>query len=876
MKTLLTIFNVLSLTFAHGSVLASIGNVLEDADEFLEACQGSLLGDANGNPLPQEPAEMVDAHQDLDLYQLMYGERLDAGMPQRPIHADPRNYDLSAAVFASLQGEEGEADRARKQEEMNQIRRHLHKDMALFDVPGLGRCGYYAALAIRSTIEHPERAEIVISMENLNECLQRVCNFIATRISPEDIEIWGAILASNPGYFEQGKIRMDILLADLSRGEVEVDDMILKFLREILSLPPDIIMIKDTDETALKIFQPHGELIHCGTNHFMVALPKVTSTGLPITAVKCQETDGQWWNSQETQPSTPVQGDLRQGTPLLEMQSERSKQGFPLTRSRAIVFSENPEMEGPIVRNPTESAGAGNPLSREPMATVSSPQNVDWHQRPIAVAASDDDSVAAILARKQEKMNQILTRLPDDKVLFDVPDFGRCGYYSCLAILFAMNCQKKPTIEISKRVLEEYLQDLYNRIYVCIEDGNISGDLISELVTSLCNSEKYYSQDTIAWEEFFADLWEGNVQNTILLEFLCQILELSRDSIQFAEDTEVMIPEFSHAFGMLIHCDTGHFMFALPKEPFLKTTFKYQEIDGQWWISRAGQPAIEEPKQVSLVPLPVAVPAGSDSDQGSHTSIGESAQDFPMPLPVSPGTQKTTDSSSQRSMPIAARADDLEAALLASQQEFKEEVDRIERQKKMDQIQARLHKDMALFDVPAFGRCGYYAGTAIWFMINYPKPVIEIPWVDLQKCLNGLSVIISTHVRDWKNGSPKNQEIIDALELLMAIFMSNGQYLIEDEVDWDTYLSLLSAGEINLNDILMIFLRMRLNFHPEVIFIEDTDREALGRFHPCGAIIHCDTDHFIVALPKGITAVKCQEIDGRWWISQEGKAACSQ
>jgi hypothetical protein len=48
----------------------------------------------------------------------------------------------------------------------------------------------------------------------------------------------------------------------------------------------DFVVAKDTNEAELGSIPPHGALVHCGINHFRVALPK------KIEEIMFEEQDG--------------------------------------------------------------------------------------------------------------------------------------------------------------------------------------------------------------------------------------------------------------------------------------------------------------------------------------------------------------------------------------------------------------------------------------------------------------------------------------------------------------------------------------------------------------------------------------------------------
>jgi hypothetical protein len=103
---------------------------------------------------------------------------------------------------------------------------------------------------------------------------------------------------------EEGEFGWDGLLSDLLLGKVQ-NDLMLRFLWLLLDLPGKFTPIEATDAAALGEFYQHGVLIRCEDDHYMVALPQVTFVEVPITSVKCQGLDGQWWISLPGQPARP-------------------------------------------------------------------------------------------------------------------------------------------------------------------------------------------------------------------------------------------------------------------------------------------------------------------------------------------------------------------------------------------------------------------------------------------------------------------------------------------------------------------------------------------------------------------------------------------
>jgi hypothetical protein len=220
-----------------------------------------------------------------------------------------QNDDFKTAVVASLQSQK--EFNAKKQAEMRKVQRNLPEGRVLFDVPGQGRCGYYASLAIQFVKNHPNESVVIISKENLIQCLRSLVILIRQTIQSndpearEDSENLQAILLADGEYVDRGQIAWQNYFEDIQRGKVQVDDMLLKFVRKALLLPEDVVIIKDNDENALKKISSNGTLIHIGVDHFMVALPRKTRNGIAIQEVRCQELDGRWWSSQVEKPVIP-------------------------------------------------------------------------------------------------------------------------------------------------------------------------------------------------------------------------------------------------------------------------------------------------------------------------------------------------------------------------------------------------------------------------------------------------------------------------------------------------------------------------------------------------------------------------------------------
>ncbi|MDR2371984.1 MAG: hypothetical protein LBD60_02445 [Puniceicoccales bacterium] len=188
-------------------------------------------------------------------------------------------------------------------------------NMILLDVPGFGKSGYFALLAIRFVMDNPHESKIRISKEQLNLYCARIADQIkhdfenqsqSLKISKE-IEILQAVLLGEERYCDnQGEVVWKRYLDDMRDGKVEMNDVMLPFACRALGLNLDAIP-RSNDENFLRNIPPTGTPIYCPPlsyyglpirhrefNHFMVILPR---NGKERVELMCQEQDGEWWYS---------------------------------------------------------------------------------------------------------------------------------------------------------------------------------------------------------------------------------------------------------------------------------------------------------------------------------------------------------------------------------------------------------------------------------------------------------------------------------------------------------------------------------------------------------------------------------------------------
>ncbi|MDR0740521.1 MAG: hypothetical protein LBF34_02305 [Puniceicoccales bacterium] len=188
-------------------------------------------------------------------------------------------------------------------------------NMILLDVPGFGKSGYFALLAIRFVMDNPHESKIIISKEQLS----LYCVGIADQIKHdlenqsqnlkvcEEIEMLQAVLLDEARYCDdQGEVVWKGYLDNMRNGRVEMNDAVLPFACRALNLNLDAILRSD-DENFLRNIPPTGAPIYCPPlsyyglpvryrefNHFMVILPR---NGKERVELMCQEQDGEWWHS---------------------------------------------------------------------------------------------------------------------------------------------------------------------------------------------------------------------------------------------------------------------------------------------------------------------------------------------------------------------------------------------------------------------------------------------------------------------------------------------------------------------------------------------------------------------------------------------------
>jgi hypothetical protein len=193
-----------------------------------------------------------------------------------------------------------------------ELQKELPPNMILLDVPGFGRSGYFALLALQFSMAMSDNSEIYISEEQLRLC----CSGIATQIrralearsqgfdTDDEIEVLEAVLMGDERYCnDPDEVQWEKFLNDVASGRVEMNDVILPFASRILGCGITVI---DDDKSFLRGIPSCGALIcrkpsvydglpiHRESHHYVLALPVQSGEGIELT---CQEQNGRLWYS---------------------------------------------------------------------------------------------------------------------------------------------------------------------------------------------------------------------------------------------------------------------------------------------------------------------------------------------------------------------------------------------------------------------------------------------------------------------------------------------------------------------------------------------------------------------------------------------------
>jgi hypothetical protein len=299
--------------------------------------------------------------------------------------------------------------------------------MIVFDVPSNGLCGYYALQVLNQVWTFPREVcevsmdDVRAGMARMSALILRQANeFEQTRSSGGSVDEDSAIailrtaLLVERQYHKYVKApdKFDWLLfcKDLENGEIWFDYSFFPFAREAWMLSEIEIECIDAENSQIagKI-PPGGALIGVGSNHFVVALPRVIGNGIEIKEIICEDRDGRRWRSAVGEPASMI-----------------------------------PFVQPPVSDQGSHSGAADMALScgalRGPADPLPLPQ--------FTVTGFVDESLA-----------EIQRSLHKDMVLFDFPELID-GYYALLAIRSVLQCPKESTIMISKKDVDTCLSKI--------------------------------------------------------------------------------------------------------------------------------------------------------------------------------------------------------------------------------------------------------------------------------------------------------------------------------------------------------------------------------------------------------------------------------
>ncbi|MDR2812839.1 MAG: hypothetical protein LBB05_03585 [Puniceicoccales bacterium] len=454
------------------------------------------------------------------------------------------------------------------------IQARLPNGLVEFDLPGIGRCGFWAILAILFARNNPGVPQIRILRE---DCLG-LCADIADQIDRDrqgqDPEarvrianltaVIGAGDGAYGGYFREGEFLWQDFLDDMRNGRIPFDYVLLPFVQEVLGFP--ITIVQGNDENALRDLgrtAPYGALVHVGGNHFMVALPQA------ITGLECQERNGHRWLSLPGMPVT-----------ILPDEPQRA-----------------PETPDAILGEEARVA-LDRDIDAASEASYFSHLNDDWFEKFNAMAG-------------------IQEMLPEEMVILDLPGLGRCGYFAILAILSARNHPGVPQIRISRDDCLRFCRAIADQITWDLDDQNPEviehiDKLIAVFKRGGRTYGKYFDGHRILWPIFFDDMRNGRIPlDYVLLPFVQEVLRFPVVIVKGNDKNALRDLEKAAPYGVLIHFEDVHFedvhfMVALPQTI---TELECQERNGRRWLSSPGTPIIPE-EEVPVLPAPVIIPEG--------------------------------------------------------------------------------------------------------------------------------------------------------------------------------------------------------------------------------------------------------------------------
>jgi hypothetical protein len=434
------------------------------------------------------------------------------------------------------------------------------------------------------------------------------------------------------------------------------------------------------------------------------------------------------------------------------------------------------------------------------------------------------------------KIRELQAELPKDMVLFDFHRSDIGGFLAFLAVRFAMNHPDESTVIVSGRDFGECCASIADRITADFSDRSPEAvkriGILSDLVSDGEGYDQYVRGDDFLWPDFLRDLKNGGVQfDTALLPYVAMGMKMSVSEV----DGIIYVRADNDPgtiFSVIVPVEDDHFIVILPGKAGngLGISIEYRKEDG-------------------CPPLQARVPSRFTLNDGNQRAPSEHLH----------WHGRADDAI------LDATAESSYCSLLDDTHYYAEICERLV------EIQGKLPKNIILFDVPGFGRCGYFAILALQFARTHPgEPVVRISRDDcLWFCVNiAKQVARDICVKDI-GGADERIGVLSAI--ILAGTGAYGGYVSGNAISWRDFLEDMRNGRIPLDVVLLPFVRVILNL--DVTVVEERNITA-ENIHRDGALVHFGTGHFMVALPRAMAdeagvemKLECQERSGRWWLS---------
>jgi hypothetical protein len=195
------------------------------------------------------------------------------------------------------------------------------------------------------------------------------------------------------------------------------------------------------------------------------------------------------------------------------------------------------------------------------------------------------------------------------------------------------------------------------------------------------------------------------------------------------------------------------------------------------------------------------------------------------------------------------------------------------KREKMEKVQLALRRGLLLFDTAGNGLCGFYAMQALH---HAPVPVISISMEEVKECTGKISTAILRQV----SKSEKEHADDDRVKVLETVLRGEDkykEYIVDDSVVWNQFCADLAKGSFWLDYALLPFAYEVFGHRFDCV--DCNNPQALREISIYGGLINYNDNHFMLAIPEDLpnggkrVGVRCQDFNGRWWVSKPGEPA---